>query len=540
VRSLLLPVAELRGRLLWRRLTARGGIGEGVARVVLLVLALPLGLAFAVAVGAGTHQAVRAGGGLRLDVATAAIFFGLWQTWTAVSLTLNDREGLDLRRFLVYPVRPGRIYALGLASGVAGDPVGVFWAVVLSGVFGGAAFARPGPWLLLLALGLLLFAAGTVLYVALLQELLSLALSSRRMREAAMVLSVLVSVGLLTLLVGVSPRSWRDLRLLAPALSVAQWIAWPAALTAGAARHLYAGRALSSLPWLAGLALACAATGRVAFAVALRQAQAGGDAAARAPSSGGRGWRLPLPGPLEALVEKEAKYLVRHPLARIAAVLTPVIAALIAWKVEPAIPQEAGEVVRALPLFALAAYSHLVLQSFWLNALGWERGGARLLFLAPLGARAVLFAKNAVLYLYALAVFSLSAVPLLAAGGPPPAWAIAGALALHAGMAPFLHGAGNLVTILNPKAASFAVQRSASVSALSGLAGLAILSATTGLFALPVLAALRLDSPWLLPAGWAALGLAGALAYRAALPAQARLLADRAEVVVGVVSGDPA
>ena len=38
-------LAELRGRLLWRRFTARGGIAEGVASVVLLVIAVPVGLA---------------------------------------------------------------------------------------------------------------------------------------------------------------------------------------------------------------------------------------------------------------------------------------------------------------------------------------------------------------------------------------------------------------------------------------------------------------------------------------------------------------
>ncbi|MGA8892257.1 MAG: hypothetical protein WB493_11860, partial [Anaeromyxobacteraceae bacterium] len=73
-------LAELRGRLLWRRFTARGGIAEGVASVVLVAIAVPVGLGFAVAVGFGAYQAVRAGGGLRSDVGAAAIFFGIWQT----------------------------------------------------------------------------------------------------------------------------------------------------------------------------------------------------------------------------------------------------------------------------------------------------------------------------------------------------------------------------------------------------------------------------------------------------------------------------
>jgi len=540
VRTTLRPVAEIRARLLWRRLTTRGGVAEGVARVALLVLALPLGVAFAVALGAGTYQAVRSGRGLQVDVASAAVFFGLWQTWTAVSLTLNDREGLDLRRFLVYPTPPGRIYAMGLATGIAGDPIAVFWGVLLGGVFAGAALARPGAWLLMLALTLFLFAVATVIYVSLLQEILSLALASRRFREWAMVLSVLLSVGILTLVATGAPRTWSEARGLLPALAVAQWLAWPAAFTVGAVRRLYSADGALALPWILGQALVSAAAGRMAFAVALFQARNGGEAGPGIGAAGGKGWPLPFAGPLGPLLEKEGKYLLRHPLARISAFLVPALAAVVAWKVEPALPADAGEVVRALPLFGLAAYTHLVLQSLWLNALGWERGGARLLFLAPVDGGDVLVAKNVVLYAYSLLVFALAAVPLLLAGEPPPAWALAAALALHAGMAPWLYAAGNLVSILNPKAASFAVQRHASLPALSGLAGLAILSATSALFALPVLLALRNESPWMLPGGWTVLGLAGLWVYRRALPPEARLLAEQRDALLPVVCGDDA
>jgi ABC-2 type transport system permease protein len=540
VRSELLAVAELRGRLLWRRLTGRAGIGEGVARVALFLLALPLGIAFAVALGVGTWQAVRAGRGLRVDVAAAAVFFGLWQTWTAVSLTVNDREGLDLRRFLAYPVRPGRIYAVGLATGIAGDPIAAFWALLLAGIFAGAALARPGAWLLALAAALLLFSVATVLYVALVQEVLSVVLASRRAREAAMVLSVLLAVGAVVAVVGSAPRSWRELRAVAPALSVGQWLAWPAAFTAAAVRRLYAGEVGAAVPWLAGQAVASLASGRLAFAVALRHAQGGGEGEGSAGDAGGKGWWLPASGPFAALLEKEGKYLLRHPLSRIAAVLVPLISGLVAWKVAPLVPPEAGDVVRALPLFGVAAYSHVFLQSFWLNALGWERGGARLLFLAPIDATEVLAAKNLALYLLSLAVFGLGATPILAAGALPPAWALAGAVALHAGMAPWLYAVGNAVSVLNPKAASFAVQQRASLPALSGLAGLAVVSVTTGLFALPVLAALRLEAPWVLPGGWAALGLAGGWVYRRALGAEGRLLGSRRDALLPVVCGDDA
>ena len=74
--------------------------------------------------------------------------------------------------------------------------------------------------------------------------------------------------------------------------------------------------------------------------------------------------------------------------------------------------------------------------------------------------------------------------------------------------------------------------------ALSGLAGMAIVSAVAGLFALPVLLAIRLDEGWLLPAAWAALGLGGLAAYRVALPRVGRLLRRRREPLLAAVTGD--
>ncbi len=543
MRAQLRTLAELRARLLWRRFTSRGGIAEGVASVVLLAIAVPVGLGFAGAVGFGAYQAVRAGGGLRSDVGATAIFFGLWQTWTAVSLTLNDREGLDLRRFLLFPIPPGRVYAMGLLTGVVGDPMGVVWGAMLGGVFVGAAVARPGAWLALLLLVLVAFAVATIVFVALLQELLSALLSTRRIREWAMLGSVGLSVAVLVLLLWSADRPFRAAVDLLPTLRVLQWLAWPAALPAAAARALFAGHEAASLPWVAGLVTGTALTGWISYRVALAQARgagASGEGASGRPGPGpvGLGWRG---GRFGALLEKEARYLFRQPLARVDAFLAPVIMAVVALKVEPRIPVEAGEIVRALPLFGAALYAHLLLQAFWLNAFGWERGGSRGYFLAPIDLASVLRAKALVLYAYSLLLFLASAAVLAAVGrGTAPAWAFAGALVLHAAVAPWLLLSGNLVSILRPKAASFAIQRSSAVSTFSGLIGMGILSAVMGIFALPALLAVRSESPWALVLGWGLLGLLGAWAFRAAIPREARLLADRRDEFLPAVCGDDA
>jgi hypothetical protein len=69
---------------------------------------------------------------------------------------------------------------------------------------------------------------------------------------------------------------------------------------------------------------------------------------------------------------------------------------------------------------------------------------------------------------------------------------------------------------------------------------MAIFAAGGALASAPVLLATRLEEPWLLPAGWALLGLAGLAVYRASLPRLARLLRERREPLLDAVCGDDA
>jgi ABC-2 type transport system permease protein len=540
VRRAFLALAELRARLFWRRLRGRGRFAEGIALGALFVVSVPIGLILAALIGAGSWRIARQVPGFQLEISLAAMFFGLWQAWTAVSLALTEREGLDLRRFLVYPLPASRVWLFGLLSGLAGDPVGLVWALLLGGILGGAAVGRPGPWLLGLALDLALFAAATVLLVALLHEVLALLARRRWAREILLGLAVAAGVAAGLYLAG-APRASGAWREALPVVSALKWVAWPAALAARAARHLYAGEPAASLPWLAGLGLAAAATGWLAFRLALASALGGGGGGETGAARPGDGWRLgPWRGRFAALVEKEGKYLLRHPLVRVSALIVPALGGLVAWKLSPRIPAEAGEVVRALPLLGFALYTHMAMQVFWLNAFGWDRGGARGLFLAPLDLSEVLAAKNLALHGVSTAVFVVTAALMLAVGGWVPAWALAAAAALHLGMAPACYALGNLVSVMNPRAAPFTVQRNASLSWLSGFAGMGIISGMSGLFALPVLAALRLDNPWLVPATWALLGAVGLWAYRRTLPAVGRLLAGRRDAFLPAVCGDDA
>ncbi len=533
----LAALLELRFRLAMRRLRGRGGVPELVAKVINYLVIIPAALLFAGMVGAGLYKAARAGRGLQAELPVTAVFFGVWQAWTALALSLQEREGVDLRRFLVYPLPAGRVFTYGMVSSVLGDPFALFWCVLLAGGYAGAALGRPGAWLLPLAATMALFAVALSCYVVLLQEAAGRLLRGKRTREVAI---ALLYVGLaLGLVVLGGLKGHPDPSRLKALLGSLQWIGWPAALAAGAARALFAGEVAAALPWVGGLAAATVLSWWAAFRLTLTAATSGEGAGAGRGSPGGTGWPTGwLPGRLGPLLEREVKHLMRHPLPGVLLLVIPGLAGVVAWQVAPRIPAEAGEVVRALPLFGFALYTHLVTQAFWLNAFGWDRAGARLHFMAPLDLREVLVAKNLASYGLAAALYLACGLLTLALAGAPPAWALLAALALHAGVTPWLYGLGNLVSVLNPRVAARGLQRSGNLPALTALAGMVGFTAVSALFALPVLLALRLDEGWVLPAAWLALGLCGHLAYRAALPRVAGLLGSHREPLLAAVTGD--
>jgi len=533
---------ELRLRLTWRRLLGRRGIGELVAKVIAYLLLLPIGLVAAVGIGAGAYHAARGvrGGGVQGDIQVTAMFLGIWQAWTAASLAMQEQESLDLRRYLVYPLRPGMLWLHGQVAGLLGDPLALFWCVLLGGGLVGAALGRFGSWLLPLALLFLLFALATVAWLALIQEAGARVLRRARLKSVLFALFYVASA-LVAVVVAGFGKSKPSVRDLLAVFEVVQWVGWPGAMAAGAGRRLFHGDLVAALPWMTALAASTAAAGWASFRLALSEARDGGGAGTSTKGQGlgavlGRIW----PGPGGALLEREVTFLSRHPLPLVLSIILPAVAGLIAWKLQPYIPADSGEVVRALPILGVALYVHLATQSFWLNGFGWERGGARLYFLAPVRLEAVLVAKNLSVAALALGIELVAVALMVLAGGWPPAWALAGTLALHLGAAPWFFALGNAVAILNPRVAPLTLQRSGTLPALSALAGMLIFSAVAALFALPVLLALKLDLGWLLPPAWTLLGLGGGLLWWRSLPLASRLLAARREELLAAVTGDEA
>ncbi len=525
-------LAELRFRLAVRRLRSPGGSGNAIAQLILYLLAIPIAIVLAVLLAIGTYRAVHAGAGLYATVSITAIFYGVWQTWTAVSLMVNERGGFDLRRMLAYPVHPARIYLLGVAASLVADPFAFLWAALLGAVAVGAAVARPGPWLILLAVLLAGYAAATVSLIALVQEVLSRIARRRRWREVA----VLAAIAAWLAIVFGTAGGAHTLRALRPAISIVRWLFYPAACAAQGMRRLLAGDPFGALSWIGALVVGAVVATAIAYRLGLGLARAGGEAAiADGPQRPG-----PWPSFLGPLLEKEVLYLIRHPAARIYVVILPAVAALLGWKLPVARAGEYQELLTALPLFGLAAYVHLAVQMFWANALGWERGGARVLFLAPVTPDRILLAKNVALAAYAAVLFALAATAYAVTAGPPPAWASTSAVLLELGLAPALYGLGNVVSIVLPRAAPVGVQRAGALSPLAALVGMAITSGALLAFAVPAMIAVWTDTLWALPIGFAIVGALATVTWRATLPVAGRLLGRRRDAVLAAICGDEA
>jgi hypothetical protein len=523
----------LRWTLWWRRLFHDHRRGT----LLLIVPGLLLGLFTSLSVGGllpgwlgQLEPGLRAVGGVGGPVVLGTFFLSaglLLRLYFALLAALTGTPFLEPRRLLHWAVPPALVSALNLAAHLLEPEWLVFYppaaglAVGLSHMEGGPAFAA-----LLPSFALCFAASGAVLQ--LLQAVVRAILDRRRLRRAAFALFL---VSLFLFLRDPSPPASPHVD---RPLSVLLWpllARSPAGQAMRLAGALTRGALLDALAPVAQLLLlfgGCALLAhRISLAEARRPAESlGPGRSGPAPA----GWSLPLlPGPVSALIEKEARSLGRAGWQQLVA--APVALLLLRLGLAaPAAPQLLGP----QPILFCAAYAHLGVLGYTVNLFGWDHDAVRGYFLWPVRPRTVLAAKNAVAYAASLALFLLQAGMLRTFGPVTPGQLLVGLLA-HAATFPLLAAVGNTMSILWPVPVRSARLR-LTASATTGLLRLAALLLLAGAGLAPWLVAQASGLP-LLAAYGGELAAMGAV-YGGLLAAGESLLERRRERLLQVLARD--
>jgi ABC-2 type transport system permease protein len=439
-------------------------------------------------------------------------------------------EEYDPSKLFLYPVPPRVILAGVIAGSVLDFGVLMLGPMMLAVVIG---FGRSiaAVLLALAAVGLFLF------HTLALGQAVNLGaaglLRTRRARDLMVVLVPLISVVLYVLIQMMSHRAmhvnWRGL-LQGQTWNILSFL--PPGLAARAVGAASVGEYYAALGFLTILALVAAATLYVAAWVLqlVYAGEVGGRAGRRRPVAAhtlrirrapagapSAGWLGRLPPVVQAIADKEFKYLVRDPYFRASLVSVAYILVMVVFMFLQPWGREfhwgtgtAGYLIWGVGSFFLIIQSHLPL-----NIFGTEGNAASLLFLFPGDRKHILMGKNLALFAALSAVNAGLAVLLTALARQLHLLPLV-LLWMELATVMFIAG-GNLVSVYLPYRVvmrGWRIQRgSASTSLFYGLAHMAT-SLAIALVALPVLGAILVPTYWA-PAIWLVLTLPVAAAYTA-------------------------
>jgi hypothetical protein len=512
----------LRARLWWRRLVQ----GRQWARIVIGFLAALIGASFSASLSV---LALKSGEELArrphlLPMPPLAVF-AAWvsmalagRIWFGLIALAQTQAFLDPRRFRAFPVHPLLLSAINLAA-LLFDPV---WLVLYPPMIAIAVAAAripgaPAAWAMLVAEIVAVFATASLLHLgAAVGALFDSRPVLRRMFSVVLLLGGFAGFQLSARLPG--ERGFESL------FGGDRWRVTPPGWMAAFADALSRGRFVEALvPGLLLVVLGAACTG-AAHALSQREVLRPPDAVrARAGAARGGGWKIPLlPGAVSALFEKEAKTALR--LGWLQLVIVPVAYLLFVRAVFPG-PQ---------PLLVAAVYAHLGVLEIATNAFGRDLDAARAWFLWPVTLRSVLAAKNAVAYLFSVAMFLLLALVAALGARVTPGQLLIGLLA-HAAVFPLLASFGNAISVLFPVPVRGARLRRIRGTGPVGSRFAAMFLLAAGAWA-PY--AIARATGLHLYAAYAGELIAMALAYPALLGASARLAETRRETLLGALARD--
>ena len=414
-RAQYVAMAALRWHMFINGLRSKRGAFELGARTVSFVLYAFMGLGLGTILGAGTYALVSNEKWQFLP----AVFWVVCILWQVGPVMLASfQEQFDLGILLRFPVRFRSYYLLYVVFGLA-DVSTIIGALCCLGIWVGVTMARPElfAWT---ALALAAFAAFNVLLVRAVFAWIDRWLSQRKTREivGALFMIFLLSLQLLNPALHqkrhqqpLNPQA-RAENLRRMRTEYAPWIktayavqqALPPGLAARALRQAGNRQPVGALASLGVLGLWALAAGSV-LARRLKAEYRGenlGSAprreTSRAKTSSARanlvrresGWRLGGSSPITALMEKEARSLMRT-LPLLWAMGAPLLMVLVLASLYRS-NASGNSFTYALPLYV--AFALMGFTQMFSNNLGAEGAGIQLLFLSPTPIRTVFLAKN--------------------------------------------------------------------------------------------------------------------------------------------------
>ena len=408
-------MAALRWHMFINGLRFKRGVFELGARTVSFVLYAFIGLGLGTIMGAGAY-ALASGEKWQFLPAVFWVACILWQVGPV--MLASFQEQFDLGILLRFPVRFRSYYLLYVVFGLA-DVSSIIGALCCLGIWVGVTMARPElfAWT---ALALAAFAAFNILLVRAVFAWIDRWLSQRKTRE---IVGALFMIFLLSLqLLNPALRQKRHQQPLTPQdrvenfrrmrIEYAPWVktayavqqGLPPGLAARALRQARYRQPVGALASLGVLGLWALAAGSV-LARRLRAEYRGenlGSApkreTSRAKTSSVRaslvrregGWRLGGSSPIAALMEKEARSLMRT-LPLLWAIGAPLLMVLVMASVYRS-NASGTPFSYALPFYV--AFALMGFTQMFSNSLGAEGAGIQLLFLSPTPIRTVFLAKN--------------------------------------------------------------------------------------------------------------------------------------------------
>jgi ABC-2 type transport system permease protein len=515
--------------------TMRGKL-ELVSRILVIAFYSAFGLFFGIGAGVLSYFAVI---NRQAELISGMVWFlfGFWQLYPILRAGYSNT--FDASTLLRFPVTYRTYFSLRCFYGAL-EPVALVGVFALIGITVGVTMASPAllPWCVLIAA---LIIALNILTTQLALTWVERWLAKRRSRE---ILGMLFFVFIIALqFIGPMTRSFenRGNRSKAPIRITRESIR----TIVSAERMLppgLAGYTLNKAQKQQYLRAALALAGLGAYGSALvllldlrlrkqYRGESFGETSVKQRMAADKslrvGWNIPgSSAPLSAMVEKEARYLIRSGPMLLSFLMPLVVLLIFGGTGARQIPQQLTPMT--FPL--VAAYSLLILTNVVYNTFGADHAGVQFYFMSPLPLRRVLLAKNAVHAAIFVAELALLWVAVKVLRATPELWVTAATVAAIPYALGLELSAGNLLSIYGPKKLEFQMmgrQRTPQTSALLALVMHAFVIATSGLV---FFAARRYGISFALPA-FLLMGASGIALYAFILKKAEALAMQRRETL---------